>query len=64
MNLRVQSGKESELIAAILAGETQLYHQLIRPYERAVYTMSLSYMKNDEDAEDVAQETFIRPSVL
>jgi RNA polymerase sigma-70 factor (ECF subfamily) len=60
MNFSVQSGDESELISAILAGDTQLYHQLIRPYERAVYIMSLSYMKNEGDAEDVAQETFIR----
>jgi RNA polymerase sigma-70 factor, ECF subfamily len=60
MNSSVQSGKELELIAAILAGDTQIYHQLIRPYERCVYRMSLSYMKNETDAEDVTQETFIR----
>ena len=60
MSSRVRSGKESELIAAILAGDTQLYHQLIRPYERRVYIMSLSYMKNEKDAEDVAQETFVK----
>jgi RNA polymerase sigma-70 factor, ECF subfamily len=56
----VQSGGESELIDVILAGNTQLYHQLILPYERSVYLISLSYMKNDKDAEDVAQETFVR----
>jgi RNA polymerase sigma-70 factor, ECF subfamily len=60
MNLRVHSGRVSKLIAAILAGDTQLYHQLIRPYERSVYMMSLSYVKNEKDAEDVAQEAFIR----
>jgi RNA polymerase sigma-70 factor, ECF subfamily len=60
MNFRVYRGKESELIAAILDGDTQLYHQLIRPYERSVYIVSLSYMKNEKDAEEVAQETFIR----
>lgn len=60
MNLRVQNGRESELIAAIVAGDTQLYHQLIRPYERGIYVISLSYMKNENDAEDVAQETFIK----
>ncbi len=60
MNFRVYRGKESELIAAILDGDTQLYHELIRPYERSVYIVSLSYMKNEKDAEDVAQEAFIR----
>jgi len=60
MNCKVQRRKESELIAAILAGDAQLYHQLVRPYERSVYIMSLSYMKNEKDAEEVAQETFRR----
>jgi RNA polymerase sigma-70 factor (ECF subfamily) len=48
------------MIAAILAGDTQLYHQLIRPYERRVYMMALSFMKNEADAEDVAQEAFLK----
>ncbi len=51
---------EAQIIAAILAGDTQLYHQLIRPYERSVYMMALSYMKNEADAEDVAQEAFLK----
>jgi RNA polymerase sigma-70 factor (ECF subfamily) len=48
------------MIAAVLAGEIQLYHELICPYERSVYVMALSYMKNEADAEDVAQEAFIK----
>jgi RNA polymerase sigma-70 factor, ECF subfamily len=51
---------EAQMIASILAGDTQLYHQLIRPYERSVYMMALSYMKNEADAEDVAQEAFLK----
>jgi RNA polymerase sigma-70 factor, ECF subfamily len=48
------------MIAAILVGDIQLYHELIRPYERSVYVMALSYMKNEADAEDVAQEAIVR----
>jgi RNA polymerase sigma-70 factor (ECF subfamily) len=51
---------QAQMIASILAGETQLYHELIRPYERSVYMMALSYMKNEADAEDVAQEAFLK----
>ena len=51
---------EPEMIAAILGGDIQLYHELIRPYERSVYVMALSYMKNEADAEDVAQESIVR----
>ena len=58
--LQVSNRTESETIAAVIAGEIQLYHELIRPYERSVYVMALSYMKNEADAEDVAQEAFIR----
>ena len=57
---QISNRTESELIAAVLAGEIQLYHELIRPYERSVYVMALSYMKNEADAEDVSQEAFIR----
>ncbi len=51
---------EPAMIAAILAGETQLYHELIRPHERTVYLMALSFLKNEADAEDVAQEAFLK----
>lgn len=50
---------EAELIAAILAGDVHLYHELIRPHERSVYLMALSHMKNKTEAEDVAQEAFV-----
>ena len=51
---------EAQLITAILAGDTGQYHELIRPYERSVYRMALSFMKNEADAEDVAQESFLK----
>lgn len=60
MNSSTPIRSEAEIIAAIVAGETQLYHELVRPYERSVYIMALSYMKNEADAEDVAQEAFIK----
>ena len=51
---------EAQMIASILAGDKQLYHELIRPYERSVYMMALSCLKNEADAEDVAQEAFLK----
>jgi RNA polymerase sigma-70 factor, ECF subfamily len=60
MSTSAQGGNESELIAAIVAGDSQLYYRLISPYERKVYMMSLACVKNETDAEDVAQETFIK----
>ncbi len=49
-----------DTIARILAGETNLFHDLIRPVERAVYVMLLMLLRNETDAEDAAQETFIK----
>lgn len=51
--------KERELIARIVAGETNLFHELIRPYERMVYLSILAMLRNDQEAEDAAQEVMI-----
>jgi RNA polymerase sigma-70 factor, ECF subfamily len=51
---------EPRMIASILAGDTQLFHELIRPYERRVYAMALSFLRNEADAEDAAQEAFLK----
>lgn len=51
---------EASLIAGIIAGESQLYHDLIRPYERSVYLTALSLLKNEADAEEIAQEAFLK----
>ncbi len=60
MESQASTRTEAEMVADILAGETRLYHELIRPHERSVYLMALSYLKNEADAEDVAQEAFVR----
>jgi len=49
---------EARMIASILAGDSEQYHELMRPYDRSVYKMALSFMKSESDAEDVAQEAF------
>jgi RNA polymerase sigma-70 factor, ECF subfamily len=51
---------EAQMIAAILAGDRELYHRLIQPYELSVYRMALSFMKDETEAEDVAQEAFLK----
>jgi RNA polymerase sigma-70 factor, ECF subfamily len=51
---------ESRMIASILGGDTQMFHELIRPYERRVYAMALSFLRNEADAEEVAQEAFLK----
>jgi RNA polymerase sigma-70 factor (ECF subfamily) len=50
---------EAGLIARILAGEKELFHELIRPYERMVYTTVLAIVRNETDAEDGAQDAMV-----
>jgi RNA polymerase sigma-70 factor (ECF subfamily) len=54
------STDEAQIIASILAGNTHLFHDLIRPHERSVYAMALSMLHNEADAEDAAQEAFLK----
>src|SRR3984893_2884927 len=54
------STDEAQIIPSILAGDTHLFHDLIRPHERSVYAMALSMLHNEADAEDAAQEAFLK----
>lgn len=51
---------ELDLIARILNGEEHLFHELIRPCERSAYMAAFGVLKNEADAEDVAQEATIK----
>ena len=57
--MQPKSINEAELIARIAAGEKELFHELIRPYERMVYLTVFSMLKNEANAEDAAQEALI-----
>jgi RNA polymerase sigma-70 factor (ECF subfamily) len=51
---------EAELIRRILAGESELYYDLIAPYQRPVYLMACTYLRNEADAEECAQDAILR----
>jgi RNA polymerase sigma-70 factor (ECF subfamily) len=51
---------ERQLIARILSGEKDLFHDLIRPCERMVYLTVLGMMKDEAEAEDVTQEAMLK----
>lgn len=57
--MQAAATREAELIRRIVAGEKDLFHELIRPYERMVYLTVLSIVRNEADAEDAAQEAVI-----
>ena len=51
---------DQELITRILRGERSLFHDLVRPYERAVYFAAHAVLRNHADAEEAAQEAMIK----
>ena len=57
--MRMTETNETGLITRILAGEKELFHELIRPYERMVYLTLFGVVKNETEAEDGAQEAVI-----
>ncbi len=52
--------REAALIARIKAGERSLFYELIQPYQRSVYAAAYSVVGNATDAEDAAQEAFLK----
>lgn len=48
------------MLAATLAGDQQMFHELIRPYERTVYMVALGMLKDESEAEDAAQDAFLK----
>jgi RNA polymerase sigma-70 factor, ECF subfamily len=51
---------EHILIEAINNGDTRAYAQLVDRYKDLVYTLALRMLKHKEEAEEVAQDTFIK----
>jgi RNA polymerase sigma-70 factor (ECF subfamily) len=55
-----ETAYEAELIQHIKSGEHDLFYRLIQPYERRVYAAALAVLRNEADAEDVAQDSILK----
>jgi RNA polymerase sigma-70 factor, ECF subfamily len=51
---------EAEMISRILRGERDLFYDLIKPCERAVFLTAYSILKSEADAEEVVQEAALK----
>jgi RNA polymerase sigma-70 factor (ECF subfamily) len=54
------TNEDINLINAIKNGDTKAYAQLVERYKDLVYTLALRMLKHREEAEEVAQDTFIK----
>ena len=51
---------ELALVRRVQQGDANAFYDLVRPYERAVFLAALGLVRNDADAEDVAQEAVLK----
>jgi len=49
-----------EIISRVLKGDQQAYAELVNRYKNYVFTLALRFTKNREDAEEVAQDIFVK----
>ena len=51
---------DKEIIHRVLIGEQQLYAELVNRYQNFVFTLALRYTPVREDAEEIAQDVFVK----
>lgn len=51
---------DNEIISKVLSGDHEAYAGLVNRYQNYVFTLTLRIVKNREDAEEVAQDVFIK----
>jgi len=55
-----QKETDLALITAVLAGNTAVYAELVKRNQRFVFTLAMRFAKNREDAEEIAQDCFVK----
>ena len=51
---------DNEVISRVLQGEQSAYAELVNKYQGYVFTLTLRMIKSREDAEEVAQDVFVK----
>jgi RNA polymerase sigma-70 factor (ECF subfamily) len=51
---------DNELVRRVLTGEVEAYGELVVRHQARVFYLGLKFLRRNEDAEDFAQEVFIR----
>ncbi|MFB3814019.1 MAG: RNA polymerase sigma factor [Terriglobales bacterium] len=57
---RQENWSDEEVVARVLAGETAVYEIIMRRYNQRLYRVARAILRDDAEAEDVMQETYVR----
>lgn len=55
-----QQQTDLALITAVMAGDQSAYAELVNRHKRFVFTMAMKFVRNREDAEEIAQDCFVK----
>jgi RNA polymerase sigma-70 factor (ECF subfamily) len=56
----LEPGEEAGLVLAAQGGDQAAFTQIVRHYQRAIFRLAYGLTRNAGDADDLAQETFVR----
>jgi len=56
----MQGDPDAHLVSRFKKGEQGAFDELVRRYQKQIYYLALRMTGNREDAEDIAQETFVK----
>jgi RNA polymerase sigma-70 factor (ECF subfamily) len=55
-----ETAYENDLIQRVKDGDHNLFYELIQPYERRLYATAFAILRNEADAEDIAQDSILK----
>lgn len=57
---KAEGWTDEEVVARVLAGETALFEIIMRRYNQRLYRVARAILRQDAEAEDVMQDTYVR----
>jgi RNA polymerase sigma-70 factor, ECF subfamily len=52
--------REAELVRRVCSGDKESFYKLVQPYERVMFTIAMSVLRNEADAQEVSQEAVLK----
>lgn len=56
----MENSSDQNYIDKVLGGDTNAFSYLIEKYKNMAYTIAIKIVKNNEDAEEIAQDSFLK----